>query len=1080
MYIPYKPISKNPENSTYVPLELQSSQSQGIATLSHKIVQNWDDDIAKALDLNKETLWQNFSAEQIDSMGLVMHNFQKDQAFIIADETGIGKGRILGGICRWAFSQGLRVLFVTERESLLSDFYRDLIDTNAIELMKNVKVLHSGTKVFNPDGEVVLRGTAKDVKSMESSGVPSDTNLLLTCYSQISSVGHKKTRLEFLSNYVKDSVIILDESHNATGDSNTHEFLIKMLEQTNKVVFSSATFIKDESQLDLYQRCLTLDVETVALFKRLMKNDRQNTLRKVFTYELTRKLQFWRREHQPLSVGWNSIVVPRTLEQDQLVDSYSKIINGMFQIAKKMNDTPEYASLDMLQTWFSHGATVNRLSRNLILLLKIPALADAIEESLNDNKKAVVVIDSTFASLITKVIEHQNLKKQSAKESQSPEDEESDVITLEDGTYDLNLGTVLETVIDDVIGNVLKSRGAEGELINSYQDLLDETKRFKDLFISPIDQLTEILLEKGIRTNEISGRTFKVIHGNQIQNIKKRPKALIVKEFNDGIVDVIILTRAGASGLSLHASATFKDQRVRTFYELEITTRPTYRLQFLGRVNRKNQVVEPLFFSVVTQLPFEQRILNMEKQKVAKMQSHVSGDDEKLEQENIYNFYTDYCDTAAEKFLRQNYEFAKQMGIGLKADAKDLYYIDSLLKRCIVLSSAQQNALYDFLIYAIECEKLLKKNKNTGISSKIDSISSFWHQLDIPGQKLFKERFQNIPNDMINQFEFPWVGLMKLTTKYKTNFMLSSKIRNEFEQNHQKNENIRIYIANVLQHFSYKNTYVTDYLMNHVAPTLQMVNIGSLVSMENSNGRIFGYIHDITTPPIKNAASFSELCIFHIKTVNPVNQPTLHYSNEDYFITLKELVESKHISIKNIPIKWELFDRYDESYERSQQCWVGHPVYMEFLKTAYNIGNTVYKEIASKRNMFVILPDTMNDKKLRSLKKPFYKSSKVMDALISKQVTHLSTAWEPAEDGILAGITIEPTSGGYNIKILEEVYKDNTFMDFPMRTKFTKMTMKRGFSSGYYYFFAGYKDIRKVLFMMEIRDVIWFGSKDKF
>ena len=1083
MYLPYKPISKNPENSTYVPAELQASQLQGIASLPKAVVDSWDEDIANALDLNKETLWKNFSAEQIDSIGLVMHNFKKDKAFIIADETGIGKGRILGGMCRWAFSQGLKVIFVTERESLLSDFYRDLMDTNAIELMKNPKILHSSTKVFNPNGEVVLKGVAKDVKLMESEGIPSDTNLVLTCYSQISSVGHKKTRLEFLSQYIKDSVIILDESHNATGTSNTKEFLVELLKQTNKIVFSSATFIKDESQLELYQRCLTFDEDTIELFKKLMKDGRQNTLRKVFTYELTKNLQFWRREHQPLSVGWNSVVVPRNLYQDELVDSYSRIINGMFQIAKIMNETPEYASLDMLNTWYSHGATVNRLSRNLILLLKIPTLADAIEQSLNNNHKSVVVIDSTFASLINKVIEHQDLKKNKVKKDEDSTEDENDVaenVDVVDGTYDLNLGTVLESVIDDVVGNVLKSRGATSELISRYQDLLEETKKFQDLFISPIDQLTEILAERGIKTNEISGRTFKVVNGNQVQNIKKRPKALIVKEFNDGEVDVIILTRAGASGLSLHASATFKDQRVRDFYELEITTRPTYRLQFLGRVNRKNQVVEPLFYSVITQLPFEQRILNMEKQKVAKMQSHVSGDEEKLEQENIHNFYTDYCNAATEKFLRQNFEFAKQMGISLKNDAKELYFIDSLLKRCIVLSSAQQNSLYDFLIYAVECEKLLSKNINNGISSKIDGINTFWHLLDVKKQEEFKKKYQHLPNATINQFDYPWVGLMKLTTTYKTKFLLPSRLQDEFENNFQSNEYIRRHLESVLQHLSYKGLYAHQFLMSHVNPTLRMINIGSLVSMENSDGRIFGYIHNITVPPIKNASAYTELCIFQIKTVNPRNQVSIHYSNEDYYISLKDLIEAKHISIKNQPINWKLFERYDETYERTQQCLVGHPIYVEFIKSAYDLGTTVYKEIGDKRAMYVVLPDTLSEAKLRAMKKPFYKSAKIMDALIAKNITHLSTSWEPAEAGIVAGMTIEPTTGGYLLRIIDDVYKDNNFMDFPMRTKFSKMTQKRGFSSGYHHFLVGYKEMRRVLFMMEIRDVIWFASKGSF
>ena len=69
----------------------------------------------------------------------------------------------------------------------------------------------------------------------------------------------------------------------------------------------------------------------------------------------------------------------------------------------------------------------------------------------------------------------------------------------------------------------------------------------------------------------------------------------------------------------------------------------------------------------------------------------------------------------------------------------------------------------------------------------------------------------------------------------------------------------------------------------------------------------------------------------------------------------------------------DMFNRYDRTYERNQQCLIGHPVYVEFLKNVYDIGNTVYKEIAGKKNMFVILPDTMSEEKLREMKKPIYR-----------------------------------------------------------------------------------------------------------
>mgnify|MGYP000432094907 FL=1 len=106
MYVPYQPISKKGDETAFVPIELQEAQQQGIKLLPSKLTTNWDEWVAKEIGFNnKEELFEVFSAEQIDSIGLTIYNFNNGHGFIIADETGIGEGRILGGVCRWAFSQ---------------------------------------------------------------------------------------------------------------------------------------------------------------------------------------------------------------------------------------------------------------------------------------------------------------------------------------------------------------------------------------------------------------------------------------------------------------------------------------------------------------------------------------------------------------------------------------------------------------------------------------------------------------------------------------------------------------------------------------------------------------------------------------------------------------------------------------------------------------------------------------------------------------------------------------------------------------------------------------------------------------
>lgn len=1075
MYLAYEPISKKPDSSAFVPPELFEAQKQAKASIPSKITKIWDQWIADHLKFTQEELWNVFSSEQIDSIGLIIYNFLEGRNFIIGDETGIGKGRILSAVCRWAILNDKKILFFTEREHLFTDFWRDLIDTQTLPLLVKPVVFHSSSKVYNPDGELVLKGTPKMVKGIQESGFEDLTNFVMTNYSQISLTEHKKTKKDIMMDYCKNSIIIMDESHNATGDSNTKKFLLNLSEVCNNIVFSSATFIKDESQLDLYEKTINFDADTIQLFKRLLANDQELILRKIFTYELTRKLQFWRREHQPLDVGWKTLICDNDVEQEYYIDQYSSIINGLFELTNALSKEPVVESLNLTNSWFSLGATINRLSRNLLLLLKTDTLVKGVKETIARDHKAVVVIDSTFASIINKVIEHQLNEKNGKELSSDVSEEDNDNIEIQDNisqNYELNFKQVLYYIIDEVAGFAIKQYEAliHPSLVEHYEKLKNQAVAFEKLFISPIDMIINQLQKDGIASNEISGRTFRVNSNNQIEKIVKQPKAKLVAEFNSGQKNVIIITRAGASGISLHASAIFKDQRVRDLYELEITSRPTYRLQFMGRVNRKNQVVQPEFFTVITRLPFEQRILNVEQQKLKTLQSHISGDDEKLDQENIYNFYTRYCDECAFSFLKNHSFLAYQMGISLKGQKDDFYYIDSILKRCIVLNSEQQNFLYDYLIYCTQCEQLLKIRKTMPDSIKMESLKTFWHQLDKNQQQGFSEQYGKLPQYSINQFKFAWVGLMKSICSYHTKHIFSLNLKHELQKNMEFQPQHQEFLKKSLGHYFGSKDYDKNFVSSHISPLINNLQLGKCISIKTIEGNIFGYVHNITYPKISKAWQYDNLCLIHIKTINPHMHESIFYAQEDYYMTLHEFVESENIIIYPQAIDWNKFDRPARAYQRHNYCWVGHPVYMEFLRQSYRIGEVRYFEIGDRKNMCIMLPSGLSEQQLMALKKPVYQANKIMEGLIVKSIKKLSTVWQD-ENVIKPTLKLEPTTGGYNLFIAQEIAKDKDIIDFPLKKK---LKNNMGISKGYQMYMIPFKEVRIILLMLEKREVIWF------
>ena len=71
-----------------------------------------------------------FAQEQIDAIAIAIYcHEERGDAIIIADQTGVGKGRIGAGLIRYAIKE-LKVIpfFCTEKPHLVTDIYRDFID----------------------------------------------------------------------------------------------------------------------------------------------------------------------------------------------------------------------------------------------------------------------------------------------------------------------------------------------------------------------------------------------------------------------------------------------------------------------------------------------------------------------------------------------------------------------------------------------------------------------------------------------------------------------------------------------------------------------------------------------------------------------------------------------------------------------------------------------------------------------------------------------------------------------------------------------------------------------------------------
>ncbi len=249
-----------------------------------------------------EALWKGLGAEQVDAVALYLHQFHREQGIIIADQTGIGKGRQAAAVIRHALVNGYLPVFFTRKPDLFTDMYRDLkhigqgdIHPFIVNTDKEARVKDAeGHVVFSPLSSAAQYQTLTEeyevpTESTESKAwhkrigrklpnpeevptitlidtidhVPDGYDVVFTTYSQIQAA-HVFKRL-WLANVVasgvegskkyKPVVFILDESHMAGGyDSIIGTWMREVLPQTKACCYLSATFAKYPEVMPLYAK----------------------------------------------------------------------------------------------------------------------------------------------------------------------------------------------------------------------------------------------------------------------------------------------------------------------------------------------------------------------------------------------------------------------------------------------------------------------------------------------------------------------------------------------------------------------------------------------------------------------------------------------------------------------------------------------------------------------------------------------------------------------------------------------------------------------------------------------------------
>ena len=148
---------------------------------------------------------------------------------------------------------------------------------------------------------------------------------------------------------------------------------------------------------------------------------------------------------------------------------------------------------------------------------------------------------------------------------------------------------------------------------NFYRRVIEIEKMIENMpFIqlSAIDVIRERIEKAGYSCGEITGRNREVRNGQVVR--RKVLNAVDVKNsFNRGEYDAVIINAKGSTGIDLHSSERFKDQRQRVYMPIQFIADPKKQKQAEGRTARTGQVNTPMILLLVAGLASEMRLLAM-------------------------------------------------------------------------------------------------------------------------------------------------------------------------------------------------------------------------------------------------------------------------------------------------------------------------------------------------------------------------------------------------------------------------------------------------------------------------------------
>lgn len=758
---------------------------------------------------DKDDLYSHLAAEQVDSVALALQQAKKGNAFIIGDMTGIGKGRQAASLIRYAKKQGQVPVYFTKTAGLLSDVYRDLVDIGSPELRPFVFGSAKEAAITDSDGNVVFALPSKsEVKRVldyiEKNGkLPEEYDYVLTTYSQVSNGVYEfdengvrkekklakgksfgaaalsgQRRRDAIEKLMDNAYLILDESHTAGGNSGQGNYFQHIIQKAKNVTFFSATFAKRPDNMPIYALRTAMNeggMKSSDLIDAVKRGGA--TLQEIMSQTLTQCGQMIRRERDMtgVTIDWKAIDDPeRVQEQREQYDSIIGLFNDIINFQKKyvssyVDDRNDELAAIQSTMGIKKGTAALGIKnqpfaskafntvQQVLLSLKAKSAAERAIDYLKQGMKPVIALNNTNES-------------QTGNFALGEEMDAPDLGTSLKKGLEGTLRYTKKDAKDNSESGYINLADLGDEAVEAYHELEKKIEQTSTgLSLSPIDVIKNELEKAGYKVGELTGRQTEFVYNENgtVTKIKRADtdKKKLARNFNDGKIDALILNKSAATGISLHASSKYKDQKKRVMIVAQQQLDVNDEVQMRGRIDRTGQVARGAYEYVVSLIPAEQRLLMMFKAKLKSLDANTtSSQKSKFNEMEVADITNKYGDKVVKEYMAEHLDLYARMADPFgweKSLGEDLSRIDpqrlvaegggvgdgeagadasKLLGRMALLRVSEQEKMLQEIgeLYANEIQRLNEMGENdleiTELPLKAKTIrKEVWKQGAEPG-----------------------------------------------------------------------------------------------------------------------------------------------------------------------------------------------------------------------------------------------------------------------------------------------------------------------------------------------------------